>query len=245
MTIFAGFDRIRIINLPARPDRRAEMTEELRRLGLASDPRVEFVDGIVAADAAPFRKTGEKGVFLAHLKILSEAAQAGASVLILEDDVDFTPAAQAWGMPPNCDIAYGGYEASDVKQLERSNIVGAHCMGFSAPAARALAPFLTKLLEHESPPPIDGAYVWFRREHTDLRTNFAQPVIAVQRPSRSDITPARAFDRISFLRGPVRAGRSLKRFLLRGQITFGLREAIVLSVVGIAITIIVAYYQSR
>jgi hypothetical protein len=64
VTIFPGFDRIRIINLPSRPDRRREMEAELRRLGLAGDPRVEFVDGVVVEDMAPFRARGEKGVFL-------------------------------------------------------------------------------------------------------------------------------------------------------------------------------------
>ena len=65
MSTFAGFDRIRIINLPARRDRRREMLGELRRIGLANDPRVAFTDGVLVADMAPFRAPGEKGVFLA------------------------------------------------------------------------------------------------------------------------------------------------------------------------------------
>lgn len=140
MTVFAGFDRIRIINLPSRPDRRKEMDNELRRIGLNGDPRVEFVDGVVVVEKAPFRAVGEKGVFLAQLQIISEAAAAGESVLILEDDVDFTPAATNWARPVDCDIAYGGYEASNPSDLHGSNIIGAHCMGFSARAAQALTP---------------------------------------------------------------------------------------------------------
>ena len=135
MTILFGFDRIRIINLPSRPDRRREMEGELRRLGLLGDPRIEFVDGVVPENMAPFRTRGEKGVFLAHLNILGEAAAAGDSVLILEDDVDFTSAANEFGLRPGIDIAYGGYQATDSSNLETSNIIGAHCMGFSARAA--------------------------------------------------------------------------------------------------------------
>ena len=244
MTLFAGFDRIRIINLPSRPDRRAEMNRELRRIGLENDPRVQFVDGVLVQDKTPFRAPGEKGVFLAQLGIISDAAAAGESVLILEDDVDFTPAAESWSRSDDCDIAYGGYLAPDAADLHTSDIIGAHCIGFSARAAQALAPFLSELLNHESPPPIDGAYVWFRRQREGFRTEFADPVVAVQRPSRSDITPAHRFDRIRLLHGPMTLARRLKRSLQRGELTFGLPEAIILSLIVVSITIAVAYHYT-
>lgn len=245
MTLFSGFDRIRIINLPARGDRRAEMIGELRRIGLVDDPRVMFVNGVtVAADEMrPWRAPGEKGVFLAQLNVLRDAAQANESVLIFEDDVDFTPAAQTWGRDENVDIAYGGYFASDPDHLESSDIAGAHCIGFSARAAEALVPFLEQLFDHPSPPPIDGAYVWFRRQREGFVTSFAVPVVAVQRPSRSDITPNRTLDRFSVLHGPVSAARRIKRRLQRGGLTFGLPEAIIIAIVGIAIASAAAYYH--
>lgn len=109
---FGAYDRIRIINLADRKDRRAEMMRELRRIGLADDPRVAFFPGIRATEAKPWRRPGERGVFLGHLAILEEAAAAGASVLILEDDADFTPAASAVSLPER-GIFYGGYEPSD------------------------------------------------------------------------------------------------------------------------------------
>lgn len=245
MTAFADFDQIRIINLPSRTDRRREMEGELRRIGLANDPRVEFVDGVLVEDKAPFRAPGEKGVFLAHLNILETAAAAGASVLILEDDVDFTAAAEDWRPPVGTDVAYGGYYASDPRNLEKSDIIGAHCMGFSARAARALVPFLRGLLDHESPPPIDGAYVWFRRQQEGFVTHFATPPVAEQRPSRSDIADLRPIDRISLIRGPISAARSLKRKLIRGEFTFGLREAVIVSIIGVAIATAAAYYHVR
>lgn len=245
MTIFPGFDRIRIINLPSRPDRRREMLGELRRIGLGDDERVEFVDGITVDDMKPFRAAGEKGVFMAHLGIITKAAEAGESVLVLEDDVDFTEAASAWGRSDGCDIAYGGYYASDPSDLHSSDIIGAHCVGFSAGAAQELAPFLDALLSHDSPPPIDGAYVWFRRQRTGFRTDFAEPVVAVQRPSRSDITPGHKLDEIVVLRGPLGFARRLKRAFGRGNLTFGLREAVILSILAIAVTFAAAYHYSR
>jgi glycosyl transferase family 25 len=245
MTVLAGFDRIRIINLPSRPDRRRDMERELGRIGLQDDPRVQFVDGVIVTDKSPFRAPGEKGVFLAHLKILADAAAAGESVLILEDDVDFTSAAETWCLPAGCDIAYGGYEAYEPEKLEESGIIGAHCMGFSARAAQALAPFLQQLLEHESPPPVDGAYVWFRRQHEGFRTEFAKPIVAVQRPSRSDIAPPKSFDRVPLLRGAIGRARRIKRKLHRGELTFGLPEAVVLAVIGIAIAGGAAYHYTH
>lgn len=241
MTVLAGFERIRIINLPSRPDRRREMEGELRRIGLEGDQRVQFVDGVLVDDKAPFRASGEKGVFLAQLKVIFEAAAAEESVLVLEDDVDFTPAFRTWRLPDGCDIAYGGYESSRPDDLENGDIVGAHCMGFSARAVRALAPFLEHLLEHEAPPPIDGAYVWFRRQHPEFRTEFARPVVAVQRPSRSDIAAPKAFDRVPLLSAPVSAARAIKRRLQRGDITFGLREALVLAIGGVTLAALAAY----
>lgn len=245
MTVFTGFNRIRIINLPSRPDRREQMVRELRRIGLQDDPRVEFVDGIIVEDMRPWRAPGEKGIFLAQLGIIAEAAAAGDSVLILEDDVDFTPEARHWGRPPDCDIAYGGYIAANAVDLHSSDIIGAHCIGFSARAVNALAPYLEGLLDHESPPPIDGAYVWFRRQATGFKTEFAQPVVAVQRPSRSDITPAHRFDKVPWLRRPLDAARRAKRFLQRGEVTFGVREALILSALAVAITVAMALHYSR
>jgi len=239
VTALSGFDRIRIINLPSRADRRKEMRRELRQLGIEGDPRINFIDGVIVNDKAPFRSEGEKGVFLAHLNILKAAAADQASVLILEDDVDFTAAAYGWHRPTECDIAYGGYSATDPGNLETSDIVGAHCMGFSARAARALAPFLEQLLDHPSPPPIDGAYVWFRRQHADFATQFARPIAAVQRPSRSDIT-RRAFDKVGVLRAPIGAARRAKRILQRSELSFGLREAAIISLVGIALAVVAA-----
>ncbi|GAA3893273.1 hypothetical protein GCM10022276_10580 [Sphingomonas limnosediminicola] len=244
MTVFQRFDRIRIINLASRRDRRAQMTGELRRLGLDRDTRVQFVDGIIVDDKRPFRAPGEKGVFLAHLSILTDAAAAGESVLILEDDVDFTPAAREWEPSPDCDVCYGGYNAINPDSLEDSDIYGAHCMGFSARAVKELVPFLTGLLKHPSPPPIDGAYVWFRRQREGFSTEFATPIVAVQRPSRSDITPSHRLDFVPNFARPMGLLRGFKRELRRGRLTFGLPEAIVVAVIGVGITIAAAWHYS-
>lgn len=238
MKLFPAYDLIRVINLRARTDRKAEMTAELKRVGLAQDSRVKFFEAMTSDTAAPWRAKGERGVFLSHLAVLREAASKNANLLILEDDCDFTDALPAARQDDGIAIYYGGYDAADPTDLKASDIIGSHCMGFSADTVRALVPFLEALFDHESPPPIDGAYVWFRRANPDMATQFAVPVIAVQRPSRSDIAQQRLFDRLPIARDIAGQARKGKRALQRGEVTFGLPEAVVLAIVGTAIAVI-------
>jgi glycosyl transferase family 25 len=130
-------------------------------------------------------------------------------VLVLEDDCDFLPEAADYVLPAEWDIFYGGYTAEEPEKLESSNMIGAHCMGYSPRAASAFAAYLESLLQpgfepdplavargHYRPgvnPPFDGAIVWFRRAHPEMKTVFAQ--IAVQRSSRSDIAAGNLLDR--------------------------------------------------
>lgn len=204
------YDQIRIINLRTRKDRRRAITSELHRLGLKEDPRVEFFDAIVADNSGRWRTVGEYGCYLSHLSVLKSAEEAGSTILILEDDCDFTDAAfeSKWGL--GSDIFYGGIGAADYSCLETSNIQGSHCMGFNRKVLTRLVAFLENLADGPSPPPIDGAYVEFRRSNPDLVIEFALPQVAVQRQSPSDIAPGR-FDRNKLLRFAVGILRKLNR----------------------------------
>lgn len=216
------FDQISIINLRARADRRREMLGELGRLGLKDDPRVAFFDAVAPADQGKWRTIGEHGCFCSHLAVLKSAAAAGHSLLLLEDDCDFTDAALSsdWGAGSN--IFYGGFTASDYSRLETSDLQGAHCVGFSHKVLAPLVAYLEQQAASSSPAPVDGAYVDFRRANPQFLTAFAQPQIAVQRQSSSDISPGR-FDRnplTKYAVGLVRKlnrGRNRHRKMLDGQ----------------------------
>lgn len=190
--MFDSYDRICIINLPERTDRRAEMERELARIGLSGDPRVYFFAAIRPDTVGHFRSIGEHGVFLSHLAILEQ----GGSVLILEDDCDFTPAVRR-DRPPS-DILWGGYVAR-----ERS-IEGAHCMGFSARTVERVVPYLQALLAKPDCPPVDGAYMHFCSDHPDVVVDACDPPIAVQRPSQSDITPLASGKLLRWLKRPLK-----------------------------------------
>lgn len=205
------FDRIRIVNLPQRRDRRREMDDELRRAGLAGDPRVSYFAAIRPDDRGDFYSIGARGIYESQKTILREAAAAGESVLILEDDCAFSPGLGEYRSTSDWDIFYGGYYASEPDDLHNSDIIGAHMMGFSARGARLVSDYLEGLTYEGAHPPIDAAYVWFRRAHPEVATEFAIPPLANQRSSRSDIASLRFYDRLPGLREIAGAARRLLR----------------------------------
>ncbi len=211
MVPFDQFDAIRIINLGYRTDRRAEVRRELRRVGLENDPRVEFFEACTFPEAAPFSSKGARGVYHSQLAILEKAAADGHSVLILEDDIDFVEGAENYKLPDEWSIFYGGYSAVDPGDLLASDIVGAHMMGFSAAIVSELAAFLSAISFEDHHPPIDGAYVWFRRANPQVKTVFAEPPLGYQRSSRSDVADLRFFDRLPGFRQSASVARKLKR----------------------------------
>ena len=199
------------------------MEHQLASVGLDGDPRVAFFPALKDPRAAPFNCAGAYGCFLSHRQILSDAAAAGDSVLILEDDCDFLPAIASY-KPPEFDVFYGGFVAHDPADLENSDIIGSHFMGFSVYGANVATSYLKSYLSPDfqvgpflpgqqpcapsERPGIDGAYVWLRRAHPELRSTFAQ--IGVQRPSRTDIGSQPWFDKLPIARVAAGFARRLK-----------------------------------
>ena len=208
------FDRIRVINLAERQDRRRDMERELEEIGLGNDPRVAFFAAIRPADAGDFTSVGARGVYLGQLAILREAAAANEAVLILEDDCAFSPAARDYPTDGDWEIFYGGYEAAKPDDLANTDIIGAHMMGFTAAAAKAIVAWLDAITYEGIHPPIDAAYIWYRRAHPEVTTRFAVPPLAHQRASRSDIAP-RLFDRLPGFREAAELARQIRRRLTR------------------------------
>lgn len=226
-SVFSHYDRIQIVNLPHRTDRRREMEREIGRLNI--NVPVSYFPAIKMEERGPFLRVGSHGAYLSHLEILKGAAARGESVLILQDDCQFLPEARAFQLPTGTDIFYGGYSASDPANLHGSNIIGAHFMGFSVTAAEKAAKYLEALLDPAFPPepsaakipgfdpairpPIDGALVWFRRLHPELRTEFA--MLSKQRSSRTDIGNLSLIDKLPISRWIAGTLRTVRSSLLR------------------------------
>ena len=124
---------------------------------------------------------------------------------------------------PACDVFYGGYTADRPDDLEYSDIIGSHFMGFSAHAAKVATDYLWSYLKSDFEPApaiaapknlvprpgIDGAYVWLRRTYPELATVFAD--LSYQRPSRTDIGDQKWFDRVPVLRELAGFARKFKK----------------------------------
>jgi glycosyl transferase family 25 len=227
-----AFDRIYVINLASRVDRRQEMDEQLRRVGLKLDaPRVRLFPAVRPVDAGPFPSIGARGCFMSHLGVLREAqSREEKAILVLEDDVNFAHdferlstnlahplAANDWS------IFYGGYRGLQGIKTGSCDAVPAstgvettHCVGFrGASLMLHLAEYLERQLERQPGDPaggpmhVDGSYSWFRRERPDLVTLAAFPPIAYQRSSRSDIYAGR-LDRLWGAAPMLAAARKLR-----------------------------------
>ena len=190
------------------------MRRQLANVGLDNDPRVEFFDACRFTEPGIFRAAGSRGCFTSHSIIISEAAAAGESVLIFEDDCDFLPEAKTYRTMGQWDVFYGGYMARNPHDLQNSDIIGSHFIGLNAPAASKASAYFARYPDPDFPPDkrsaaepgfnpairpgADGAYVWFRRAHPELRTEFA--LLSKQRSSRTDIGKLRWFDRTPGIR---------------------------------------------
>lgn len=205
------FDRVYVINLPERTDRRREISAQLRVIGMAlDDPLIQLFAAVRPSDAGGFRTVGARGCFLSHLAVLRDAREKGhRSILILEDDVDWTSAALTAGGGAAAALRapwmflHGGVEGGSSGgnsriRLERvppdEALLLAHFVGLRGAVIAALVPYLEAILERPAGSPeggpmdVDGAYSWFRRSHPEVATCLCVPPLARQRSSRSDIT---------------------------------------------------------
>ena len=221
-----AYERIYVINLPDRVDRRVEMADQLDRIGLVlGSPRVRLFKAVRPSDGSGFPSRGAHGCFMSHLGVLREAvADRLDRVLILEDDLNFTddfseraPAVLARAASPDCAIFYGGYELESLSastaatmEIPPDRVVRTtHFVGFDATAAAAAVPYLEAMLRRPPGDPqggpmhVDGAYSWLRRAYPELRTWAANPPLGHQRASRTDIHALRWFDRTPLVRDAV------------------------------------------
>jgi GR25 family glycosyltransferase involved in LPS biosynthesis len=222
------FERIYVINLPERLDRRRETEAELARVH--PDHGAKFFPAIRPDSDGGFGSVGEHGCYLSHLTVWKEAVGT-RSVLMLEDDVAFAPdfgqrSAMAKLLPADWDIFYGGHmQLAELKQnwtetglvaiQPETEFIGTHCYAVNG---RALPQIIEAIELYKSRDrgypdggkmPIDGAINIARRQY-GLRTFAAIPPLANQRASRTDVGELKWFDRNPALHEAVRAARRMK-----------------------------------
>lgn len=239
LDILDCFQRIYVINLAERTDRRAEMEAELAKVGLSwNAPGVHLFPAIRPPNCGEFPSIGARGCFLSHLAVLKDAQRRGAaSVLILEDDVDFSPHLAAdWPAVREAlqsspwSFFYGGYivtpplaaDTSSTRWIPSTSAVQtAHFLGLKRAAIDELIPYLEAMLERKAgdsaggPMHVDGAYSWFRYAHPALLTLASLHQLGTQRASRTDIHDLRWFDRWHGVRFVAQRLRRLRRWRQR------------------------------
>jgi hypothetical protein len=228
------FQKIYVINLAARTDRRREMQEQFDRIGMRlDDPKVELFEAIRPGDADGFPSVGSRGCFLSHLGVLKRASASRLeSILILEDDLNFADDFAAKMAPVSerlrrldWSVFYGGYRVdrepdpptSGCSELPGAEGVGTtHFIGLHGAAIASAAAYLEAQLGRPpghpdgGPMHVDGAYCWFRRTHPEFRTLLAVPQLGFQRPSRTDVHDLRWYDRSVGVRSILSVIRRLK-----------------------------------
>jgi hypothetical protein len=204
-----SFGLIRVINLRDRKDRLRDVTAELNAVGMQFTPdKVELFAADRYTDAAGFASVGARGNFMSHFEVLRDARDRGVqSVLVVEDDCEILTknrtqigrVAEAlkdrvWG------FAYLGHIEPPVEGAADGWIpfIGplqtAHLYGVHRDALGPLVEYLEGCLRRPPGDPIggpmliDGAITMFREAHPEIVTLIAQPVMATQRSSKSDIT---------------------------------------------------------
>jgi hypothetical protein len=227
------FDLIRVINLRERQDRLREVTAQLAALGIGFEPgKVELYEATRPTDPGGFDSLGARGCYTSHLEILRDAHDRGVeSVLVMEDDCEILPRnvarlealldefpGRAWGfaylghivpMPagarPGWQEYTGPVQTTHLYAVHRSALPG---------VVAYLEACLTRPGGHPvgGPMPVDGALTMYRAAHPDVVTLMAQPVVAGQRSSRSDIT-SKWWDKVPGFGGAVGLARAAKRRL--------------------------------
>lgn len=226
MSALDGYERIRIVSLPERTDRRRAIGRDLERIGLDRHPDVAFFDAIRPGAPERFPSVGALGCFLSHETVLREAARDGIGrLLVLEDDAmvreDRLPAT----VPDGCEVAYfGGDPIGAVPPAgatwwtldHGTGVIGSHAYGVTRRVIEAAPAHLEAMRGREpgdpagGPMQFDGGLHWLRRAlDADVRFCSARPF--VQRPSRTDVHPLAWYDRVPVGREVVNALRTVLR----------------------------------
>ncbi len=234
MRVMDYFDKVYIINLVDRADRRAEVLEEFARAKIElKEGHIEFFPATRPTDKGDFPTIGAKGCFLSHLECWKKAKSEGAkTVLVIEDDLAIAPrytedehrlveqlSSQAW------DVVYFGH-ALDTPSNTPSQMVPfdggimlAHFYGLNEAYRDKLIQFFELAASrpggHPEGGPMypDAAINFYRFKYPGSITLVTQPNLGTQRSSRSDVTP-KWHDRVPGLKSLAGIARKVKRRLV-------------------------------
>jgi hypothetical protein len=236
MNFIDCFDRVAVVNLPERIDRKRETLEEFRHAGW--DPANYsdvFFPAIRPESANGFPSVGVRGCFSSHMEILKQAkADNLNNVLILEDDIAFAKETDAAGKRimeqlegEDWGFIYFGHEHPDnaIRQpgIEKISepLRQTHFYAVNGPYLDRFLSFLEEVLKRPAGHPdggpmhYDGAISTFRMQNPDITTYIAFPTLGTQRSSRTDLHDLSIWDRLPALSPFATGARKAKNALRR------------------------------
>jgi len=222
------FDRIYLISLADRRERRRHALKQIARFIGTDLPQLQVFDAIRPTESAGFPNAGARGCFLSHLDVLKQALASGYErILVLEDDIYFNPSVLSVELPPEWGLVYLGHSLPALTPTRVEHYSGqvlmTHCYAVSGVVLPLLVRYLDAMLlrppgdPRGGPMPIDCAFNWFRAANPQASTWVALPSICRQAPFPSDITARRWFDRAPLIRQVLFSARSFKRQLSLAQ----------------------------
>ncbi|MGD1874709.1 MAG: glycosyltransferase family 25 protein [Mastigocoleus sp.] len=223
MKFIEFFDRVYIINLPERVDRRKGMEKELKNVGIPFNPqKVEFFSAIRPDSPGSFQSIGYRGAFLSHLNVLKRAKELQLNnVLVMEDDLAFSEHFNEYEdrlieqlQQTNWDLVQFGYfpvkgiiqptgSTFATYQPFSGEIIGSHFYGVNGKTLDRLINFFEILLSRPAghpeggPMSPDGVFNVFPWQNKDIVRLISIPSFGGQRSSRSDChADLKWFDRL-------------------------------------------------
>lgn len=230
------FDKIYIINLESRADRRTEIEVELKKINLSiTHPKIKLFKAIKPVATGEFPSIGARGCFLSHLGVLKDAKyNKYQRILIFEDDLDLNISFHKESdlvlndlVTTDWDIFYGDYRIKDFslkltgnsKKIDFDLSVGtADFIGFNGSVIDKLIDYFEVMMNRKGgdilggPMHVDGAYTWFRKDNPNTCTIVATPKLGYQRSSASDIADFSWRKIIPFKKTIITFYKRLKRF---------------------------------
>ncbi|MBV6644207.1 MAG: glycosyltransferase family 25 protein [Cyclobacteriaceae bacterium] len=236
MKLVDQFDKIFVINLDIRPDRRRLITRELRKISSSEEDfqgKIEFYTATKPQTSNGFPSASVYGCFLSHYTIIKKAIDLDLrNVLILEDDLHFTDfflrnEEKVIDALANVqyDLAYLGYfinnelNTSELLVPYKEQIIATHFYAINSTVMKRLYQTMSEMKERPRNHPNggkiynDGMVNLFRFQNDDVRTYLVNPVCGIQRFSKSDLH-SRWYDHVVILKGLANMIRTLKNRLI-------------------------------
>lgn len=232
MRLHQYIDRAFVINLPTRADRRRAVLRDLEGIGLSPENKLEVFNAIRPTELAGFPTIGTHGCYMSHLSVLRKAREEGLQkFLVCEDDLligkTFEPSEQAIVdqlQTLDWDFVFLGHgepvepNASPrlVSVPHDRHMILLHMYLVNGRVLDRLIPFLELLLTRPAgdsrggPMHVDGAISVFRERNPEVKAYRAEPILGLQRGSRSDIAETKWYDQLPLVREAAGLARGLK-----------------------------------